>query len=46
MEPIHQKRNDLEKQPTIIDDILDKGARNARLVAENTLEEVREAMKI
>ena len=46
MEPIHQKRNDLEKQPTIIDDILDKGARNARLVAEKTLEEVREAMKI
>jgi len=36
----------LEQNPAIIDDILDNGAKRARLVAERTLEEVREAMKI
>lgn len=46
MEPIRQKRNELEQNPAIIDDILDNGAKRARLVAERTLEEVREAMKI
>jgi len=46
MEPIRQKRNELEQNPAIIDDILDSGAKRARLVAERTLEEVREAMKI
>ena len=46
MEPIRQTRNELEQNPAIIDDILDSGAKRARLVAERTLEEVREAMKI
>ncbi|HHY70669.1 MAG TPA: tryptophan--tRNA ligase, partial [Thermoanaerobacterales bacterium] len=46
MRPIHLKRKELEQNPTIIDDILDNGAKRARLVAEKTLEEVREAMKI
>ena len=46
MEPVHQKRKALEKDPTIINDILKNGADRARLVAEKTLEEAREAMKI
>ncbi|NLZ52155.1 MAG: tryptophan--tRNA ligase, partial [Thermoanaerobacteraceae bacterium] len=46
MEPIYQKRNELEQNPRVIDEILDSGAKRARLVAEKTLEEVREAMKI
>jgi tryptophanyl-tRNA synthetase len=46
MEPIHRKRKELEKNPIIIDEILNNGAKRARLVAEGTLEEVREAMKI
>ena len=46
MEPIHQKRKELEKNTTIIDEILNNGAKHARSVAERTLEEVRKAMKI
>ncbi|MFY9413363.1 MAG: tryptophan--tRNA ligase [Tepidanaerobacteraceae bacterium] len=46
MEPIHQKRHELEQNPSIIDNILDIGAKRARIVAERTLEEAREAMKI
>ncbi|WP_213974122.1 tryptophan--tRNA ligase [Tepidanaerobacter acetatoxydans] len=46
MQPIHQKRKELEQNPKTIDDILDNGAKRARLVAEKTLEEVRNAMKI
>lgn len=46
MEPIHQKRKTLEQNPTIVDEILYNGANKARLVAKNSLEEVREAMKI
>lgn len=46
MEPIRLKRSELEQNPAIIDEILDSGAKRARQVAERTLEEVREAMKI
>ncbi|WP_213995848.1 tryptophan--tRNA ligase [Tepidanaerobacter syntrophicus] len=46
MEPIHQKRKMLEQNPKIIDEILNTGAKNARVVAEKTLEEVRDAMKM
>lgn len=44
--PIRQKREELEKDPKLIDDILFEGAKKARQVASNTLLEVREAMKI
>lgn len=46
MRPIHSKRKKLEQNPTLIDDILNDGAKRARFVAQRTLEEVREAMKI
>lgn len=46
MQPIHQKRKELEQNPLIIDEILNNGAKRARVVAEKTLKEVREAMKI
>lgn len=46
MQPIHRKRRELEQNPAIVDEILNDGAKRARLVAERTLEEVREAMKI
>jgi len=45
-EHIREKRSQLEKDPKIIDDILAEGAVNARKVAEQTLEEVRKAMKL
>jgi len=45
-EHIREKRSQLEKDPTVIDDILAEGAINARKVAEQTLEEVRKAMKL
>ncbi|MGB9812270.1 MAG: tryptophan--tRNA ligase [Thermovenabulum sp.] len=46
MEPIHERRKIYEKDPNLIKDILDLGAKKARDVASKTLEEVREAMKI
>lgn len=46
MEPIWQKRKDLEKEPKLIDDILKQGADEASQIASKTLEEVRDAMKI
>ena len=45
-EPIRMKRKVYERDPGLIDDILIQGANKARLVAEKTLQEVREAMKI
>lgn len=45
-EYIREKRRQLEKDPKVIDDILSEGAVKARKEAEQTLEEVRRAMKI
>ncbi|KYO64552.1 tryptophan--tRNA ligase [Thermovenabulum gondwanense] len=46
MEPIRERRISLEKNPELVNDILNTGAKKAREVASKTLEEVREAMKI
>lgn len=46
LEPIREKRFQLESKPHLIDDILRQGAIKASQVASKTLEEVRDAMKI
>jgi len=46
LEPYRQRRSDLEKNPKELDDILEEGSRKARAVASQTLQEVKEAMKI
>ncbi len=43
---VREKRRQLEAHPELVDEILFEGARKARKVAQETLEEVREAMKI
>lgn len=43
---IREKRLVLEKSPHVIDEILEQGAKKARQVAQKTLYEVRNAMKI
>ena len=44
--PIREKRKALENNPKLIDDVLEDGAMRATKIAEQTLEEVRSAMKI
>lgn len=46
LEPIRKKRTELEKQPKKLDKILSEGSTQARKVAQKTLDEVKEAMKI
>lgn len=46
MEPIWYRRNELEKRPKLIYDILKQGADEVSQIASRTLEEVRDAMKI
>ncbi len=46
LEPIRKKRAELEKQPKKLDKILLKGSAQARKVAQKTLDEVKEAVKI
>lgn len=46
LEPMRERRNDLEKRPDLIWDILREGTNKACAVTAETLEEVREAMKI
>lgn len=46
LEPIRKKRAGLEKQPKKLVKILSEGSAQARKVAQKTLEEVKEAMKI
>ncbi|HSD29551.1 MAG TPA: tryptophan--tRNA ligase, partial [Vicinamibacteria bacterium] len=43
---IHARRQELEKSPDTVWDILLEGSRKAREVAEATMEDVRGAMKI
>ena len=43
---IRQKRSELLKDPSQIDDILDRGAAKAREIASNTLREVKDAMNM
>ncbi|HHW32407.1 MAG TPA: tryptophan--tRNA ligase [Clostridiaceae bacterium] len=46
LSPIYEKRQELIKRPDTIRDIVDTGIKNARSVAQKTMEEVRSAMKI
>jgi len=46
LEPLREKRRELEADPKIIEDIIDKGNKKARKIAKNTMEQVREAVKI
>ena len=44
--PLREKRRELEANPQIIEDIIDEGNKKARKIARNTMEEVREVVKI
>ena len=46
LEPFRAKRAELESQPDYVQGILDDGARRARVIAQKTMEEVREAMEL
>ncbi len=46
LEPLRDKRKELEANPKIIDNIIDEGNRKARKIAKDTMEEVREVVKI
>ncbi len=46
LEPFRAKRAELASKPDHIKDILDDGAKRARTIAEQTMTEVREAMKL
>ncbi len=46
LEPIRERRNDYEKKPDLVREILMEGTRITRQEAQKTLEEVREAMKL
>ena len=44
--PLREKRNELETQPAVIDEIIEAGNTRARTAAVATMEAVRESMKI
>ena len=46
LEPIREKRKYYEAQPKIVDEIIQDGCKKARKVAQQTMEEVKSAMKI
>jgi tryptophanyl-tRNA synthetase len=46
LEPVRQRRRELEASPETIDAIMEAGNRKARKIARGTMEEVREVMKI
>ena len=46
LEPIRQRRHEYEKDIAYVYDILKKGSEEAKLVAEDTLKKVKEAMRI
>jgi tryptophanyl-tRNA synthetase len=46
LEPFRAKRAELESQPAYVQDVLDDGARRAGVIAQKTMEEVREAMRL
>jgi len=46
IEPIHDKRVELEKKPDQVMEILHQGSRKAGEVAESTMDEVRQAMRL
>ncbi len=46
LEPIREKRRELESNPKRVDDIIMNGNNRARTIAKETMREVREAMKL
>lgn len=46
LEPLREKRKELEANPQIIENIIDEGNKKARKIARDTMEEVREVVKI
>ena len=46
LEPIRERRAEIEKRPTLVDEILEAGTARGRAEAQRTLHEVREAMKL
>lgn len=46
LEPLRAKRRELEANPGTIEDIITEGNKKARRIAQKTMEEVREAVKI
>ena len=46
LEPVREKRRELEESPETIDAIMEEGNRKAQKIARDTMEEVREVVKI
>ncbi|MGI6574470.1 MAG: tryptophan--tRNA ligase [bacterium] len=46
MEPIYRRRQELEKRPELVREILNDGAKRARLTATQVIAEVRQAMNV
>ncbi|UCF72396.1 MAG: tryptophan--tRNA ligase [Deltaproteobacteria bacterium] len=46
LEPLREKRKELEGNPQLIEDIIHEGNKKARKIAQETMEEVREVVKI
>lgn len=46
LEPVHNRRRELENNPQLIDEILEEGRKKAVKVARKTMEEVRSAMGV
>ena len=46
LEPFRAKRAELESQPGYVQDVLDDGAKRARVIAQKTMTEVREAIQL
>jgi tryptophanyl-tRNA synthetase len=44
LEPIQQRRRELEQRPGVVDDVLARGAERARTTAAETLDEAKQAM--
>jgi tryptophanyl-tRNA synthetase len=46
LEPFRAKRADLAAKPDYVQDVLDDGGKRARVIAQKTMEEVREAIQL
>lgn len=46
MEPIHERRDEIDANPGMVREILERGTSNARKIVEETMKDVRKAMKI
>ncbi|MBI1908603.1 MAG: tryptophan--tRNA ligase [Deltaproteobacteria bacterium] len=46
LDPIRRKREEVLKQGSRLDEMVDEGAKKARALAQNTMEKVRKAMKV